>query len=197
MALVLASASPARASLLSAAGLAFTVAPSALDERSVEATLAAEGADPGRIALRLAEEKARAVSGHQPDAIVVGADQTLSIGGERFHKPGSREAAGRQIRALSGRTHCLHAAVACARDGGVVFHHLAVARLTLRALTDAEIARYLDRAGEAVQNSVGAYQVEGLGIRLFERIEGDHSTILGLPLLPLLAFLRACGEIDL
>jgi septum formation protein len=197
MALVLASASAARAALLTAAGLTFTVAPSDLDERSVEAALVAEGADPGRIALRLAEEKARSVSGERPGAIVVGADQTLSIGSDRFHKPGSREAAQRQIRALAGRTHCLHAAVACARNGELIFHHVDVARLTLRALTDAEIVRYLDRAGAAAQNSVGAYQVEGLGIRLLDRIEGDHSTILGLPLLPLLAFLRACGEIDL
>jgi septum formation protein len=121
---------------------------------------------------------------------VVGADQTLALGQRLFSKPAGRAQASEQLRALAGQSHELHSAVAVARDGKIVFETTAVARMTMRQLSGADIGAYLDAAGEVVTSSVGAYQLEGLGVHLFERIEGDHFTILGLPLLPLLAFLR-------
>ena len=133
------------------------------------------------------------MSSHHPDRIVVGADQTLALGTQLFSKPAGRAQAAEQLRALSGNSHDLHSAVAVARDGKVLFAHVSIARMTMRELSGAEVRTYLDEAGEAVTTSVGAYQLEGLGIHLFERIEGDHFTILGLPLLPLLAFLRGEG----
>jgi septum formation protein len=121
---------------------------------------------------------------------VVGADQTLALGGRLFSKPDGRAQAAEQLRALAGQTHELHSAVAVARDSKIMFADVAVARMTMRPLDDHAISAYLDAAGEAVTASVGAYQLEGLGIHLFGRVEGDHFTILGLPLLPLLEFLR-------
>jgi septum formation protein len=141
----------------------------------------------------LARAKAVAVSALLPGRIVLGADQTLSLNLRRFSKPADRHAAHDQLRMLAGKTHTLHSAVALVRDGREVFAHIEEARLTMRPLSDAFIARYLDSAGHSVTASVGAYQVEGLGIHLFERIEGDHFTVLGLPLLPLLRTLRAEG----
>jgi septum formation protein len=122
---------------------------------------------------------------------VVGADQTLALGTRLFSKPAGRPQATEQLRALAGRSHQLHSAVAVARDGKILFADATMARMTMRHLSEAEIAAYLDEAGEAVTSSVGAYQLEGLGVHLFKRIEGDHFTILGLPLLQLLAFLRS------
>jgi septum formation protein len=141
----------------------------------------------------LAREKARAVAAIMPGRFVVGADQTLALGRAWFTKPADRDAARAQVRALSGRTHELHAAVAVARDGRVVFSHSEVARLTMRVISDRFLETYLDAAGPAVTQSVGAYQLEKLGIHLFERVEGDHFVILGLPLIQLLGFLRREG----
>ena len=141
--------------------------------------------------LLLAREKAISVSLRHPGQFVVGADQTLALDERLFSKPAGRAQAAEQLRALAGRTHELHSAVAVARDGETLFADAAIARMTMRPLDDAAISAYLDAAGEAVTTSVGAYQLEGLGIHLFERIEGDHFTILGLPLLPLLKFLRS------
>ena len=143
------------------------------------------------IAAFLARKKAIAVSMLETNRYVVGADQTLAVGDRLFAKPLDRAAAVEQLRALAGRTHELYSAVAVACDGKIVFQDTLSARMTMRSLSDLEIDAYLEEAGEAVMSSVGAYQVEGLGVHLFERIEGDHFTILGLPLLPLLRFLRS------
>jgi septum formation protein len=125
-----------------------------------------------------------------PGRLVLGADQTLALGVRRFSKPKDRASAAEQLRALRGETHALHSAIAVAHGGTIAFEHVAVARLTMRDFSDAFLERYLDAAGAAVTTSVGGYQLEGIGVQLFERVEGDHSTILGLPLLPLLSFLR-------
>ena len=138
-----------------------------------------------------AQQKALLVSTRQPGSIVVGADQTLALAQRLFSKPAGRAQAAEQLRALAGNCHELHSAVAVARDGEIVFEATSVARMTMRRLTATDIEAYLDEAGEAVTSSVGAYQLEGLGIHLFEHIDGDHFTILGLPLLPLLAHLRS------
>jgi septum formation protein len=191
--LVLASASVVRRHLLEAAGIPLEIRVASLDERAVESS--APRNNPSAVAALLAREKALRVTAKVPGRLVVGADQTLALGDLRFDKPGDRAAARAQLQALAGRTHELHAAVAVARDGQVLFEHVAVARLTVRPLTDAFLDRYLDAAGAAVTASVGAYQLEALGVHLFERIEGDHFTILGLPLLPLLAYLRAEGSL--
>jgi septum formation protein len=147
--------------------------------------------EPGEIAALLARDKALFVSSRKPGHYVIGADQTLALGRELFSKPADKSQAFAQLKALAGHRHQLHSAVAMARDGKIMFCHVTVAELTMRAMSEAEIAVYVDAAGEAVTSSVGAYQLEGLGVHLFERISGDHFTILGLPLLPLLAFLRS------
>jgi nucleoside triphosphate pyrophosphatase len=189
--LVLASQSRARQMLLDNAGLSFEAMPADIDERAIQQK--SGRSKPGEIAALLAQEKARFVSAKIPDRYVVGADQTLALGERLFSKPAGRAQAAEQLRALAGNTHELHSGVAVARGGTVLFSEVAVARMTMRPLSGDEIRTYLDAAGEAVTTSVGAYQLEGLGVHLFERIEGDHFTILGLPLLPLLAFLRAEG----
>ncbi|MEH3145377.1 MAG: Maf family protein [Methylobacterium frigidaeris] len=189
--LLLASTSPTRRALLDSAGLAVETRAPEVDERAVEA---ASGAlPPHRLAQRLAEAKTAAVARAAPERVVVGADQVLELDGEVLHKPGSREVAHAHLARLQGRTHGLHAAVALALGGVVVDRFVATARLTLRPLDAAAIDAYLDAAGPAVTGSVGAYQLEGIGIHLFDAVEGDHSTILGLPLLPLLARLRGRG----
>jgi septum formation protein len=195
MTLVLASASPARSALLAAAGLAFGVTPAAIDERAVEIPLVAGGASPADLAAALAEAKAVAVSHTAGNAFVVGADQTLDLDGNRWTKPASLAEAREQLARLSGREHRLHSAVAVARGGRMIWHHVASAGLTMRPLTAAAIDAYLADVGKAALASVGAYQIEGPGIRLFERIDGDYFAILGLPLLPLLKYLRGEGEI--
>ncbi len=187
--LILASQSRARQTLLANAGIAFEAVPAELDERALQKTSGLSA--PGEIAAHLARAKAIAVSQQKPGSFVVGADQTLALGLQLFSKPSGRAQAAGQLRALAGHSHELHSAVAVARDGEILFEDVAVARMTMRRLAEAEIAAYLDEAGETVTTSVGAYQLEGLGIHLFERIDGDHFTILGLPLLPLLAFLRS------
>jgi septum formation protein len=187
--LILASQSRARQALLAGAGIAFEAMPAEIDEREIQR--ASGLVTPGAVASLLAGQKALFVSSHHPGRIVVGADQTLALAQRLFSKPAGRPQAAEQLRALAGNSHELHSAVAVARDGRLVFETASVARMTMRRLTSAEIEAYLDEAGEAVTSSVGAYQLEGLGIHLFERIDGDHFTILGLPLLPLLAFLRS------
>jgi len=187
--LILASQSRARQMLLANAGIDFEAVPADVDERAVQQ--ASRLAAPGDIAALLAREKARSVSLRQPGQFVVGADQTLALGTRLFSKPAGPAQAAEQLRALAGNRHELHSAVAVARDGKILFEAVAVAGMTMRRLAEAEIDAYLKEAGAAVTSSVGAYQLEGLGVHLFERIEGDHFTILGLPLLQLLAFLRS------
>jgi septum formation protein len=187
--LILASQSRARQTLLADAGIAFEAVPADIDERAVQQGSGLSA--PGDIAALLAREKAISVSMRQPGKFVVGADQTLALGMRLFSKPAGRTQAAEQLRALAGRSHELHSAVAVARDGKILFEDVGIARMTMRRLGEAEIEAYLTEAGEAVTTSVGAYQLEGLGVHLFERIEGDHFTILGLPLLQLLAFLRS------
>jgi len=189
--LILASQSRARGLLLGNAGLVFETIPAHIDERALQRASGLTA--PGEVATLLAREKARAVAASHPGRIVLGADQTLALGTRLFDKPADRAAAHAQLRALAGHTHELHAAFAVVADGEVLTEQVSVARLTMRHLDDEAIGRYLDAAGEAVTGSVGAYQLESLGVHLFSRIDGDHFTILGLPLLPLLAFLRERG----
>jgi septum formation protein len=189
--LVLASQSRARQVLMANAGVSFEAIAAEIDERTVQAASGLSA--PGEIAALLAREKVLAVSSHQPGRYVVGADQTLALGMRLFNKPSGRAEAAGQLRELAGRSHELHSAVAVARDGKILFEVTTIARMTMRRLGETEIDAYLDAAGDAVTTSVGAYQLEGLGVHLFERIDGDHFTILGLPLLPLLAFLRGEG----
>jgi septum formation protein len=174
--------------LLAKAGIAFESDPADIDERTIQASSGLSA--PGDIASLLAREKALNVSKRRPTRYVIGADQTLALGSRIFNKPAGRAQAFDQLRGLAGHCHELHAAIAVTRDGKLLFEHVSVARMTMRPLNDADIENYLTAAGDAVTSSVGAYQLEGLGVHLFERIEGDHFTILGLPLLPLLAFLR-------
>ena len=187
--LILASQSRARQALLTNAGINFEAVTAEIDERAVQQASGLSA--PGEIASLLAREKALSVSARLSGKFVVGADQTLALGERLFSKPAGRAQAAEQLRALAGHSHELHSAVAVARDGKILFEAVAIARMTMRRLGEAEIDAYLDEAGDAVTSSVGAYQLEGLGVHLFERIEGDHFTILGLPLLPLLAFLRS------
>jgi septum formation protein len=189
--LILATQSRARKMLLANAGITFDAVPADIDERAVQKNSGLSA--PGEIAALLAREKARFISASNPARYVVGADQTLALGSRLFSKPAGRAQAAEQLRLLAGDTHELHSAVAVARDGEIVFSDVAVARMTMRRLAGSEIETYLDQAGDAVTTSVGAYQLEGLGVHLFERIEGDHFTILGLPLLSLLAYLRGQG----
>ena len=189
--LILASQSRARQTLLSNAGIDFEAIAADIDERAAQQASGLSA--PGDIAALLARQKARSVSVRLSGRFVIGADQTLALGEQLFSKPAGRAQAAEQLRALAGRSHELHSAVAVARDGKILFTDVTIARMTMRPLGEAEIEAYLDAAGEAVASSVGAYQLEGLGVHLFERIEGDHFTILGLPLLPLLAFLRSEG----
>jgi septum formation protein len=186
--LVLASKSSARLALLAAAGIAVEVLPADIDERGVEAKASAQ--DAGAVAILLAREKARSIAALRPGRMVLGADQTLALGARRFSKPADRAAAAEQLRALRGKIHVLHSALAVVRDGDVLFEDADAAHLTMRSFSDKFLEEYLDAAGEAATTSVGGYQLEKSGIQLFERIEGDYFTILGLPLLPLLEFLR-------
>jgi septum formation protein len=187
--LVLASQSKARQMLLAKAGIAFESDPAAIDERAVQASSGLSA--PGDIASLLAREKAVSVSNRRPTRYVIGADQTLASGSRIFNKPAGRAQAADQLRDLAGHRHELHAAIAVARAGKVLLEHVSIAHMTMRPLSNADIDNYLAAAGDAVTSSVGAYQLEGMGVHLFERIEGDHFTILGLPLLPLFAFLRS------
>jgi septum formation protein len=193
--LVLASQSATRVRLLKAAGIAFTAVAPSVDERAMEMPLVLHGASPAEIAVALADAKAIDVSESEKDVLVIGADQTLDCDGERWTKPPSLAVAHQQLARLSGRAHRLHSAVAVARNGRVAWRYRDSASLTMRPLSAAAIDAYLGEVGDAARTSVGAYQVEGPGIRLFERIDGDYFTILGLPLLPLLLYLRGEGAI--
>lgn len=192
--LVLASKSDIRGKVLAAAGLRFGIRPAQIDERAVESKAGAVNA--AAAAGILARAKADAVAAMFPGNLVLGADQTLALGTERFSKPADRAAAAQQLRSLRGKTHELHSALALVCDGAVLFECTETSRLTMRDFSDRFLDDYLDMAGNAAMNSVGAYQLEGIGIHLFERVVGDYFTILGLPLLPLLAFLRQNGFID-
>jgi septum formation protein len=189
--LVLASKSSVRRTLLANAGIPLEVRPADIDERKLEACATTLG--PGAIATLLASEKAFAVARNSPGRLVLGADQILVLGGARFAKPVDRAAARAQLRALSGRTHELHSAIAFVQNDEVLFEHVSMARLTMRAFSDRFLELYLDAVGQAATESVGAYQLEGLGIQLFERAEGDYFTVLGLPLMEVLSFLRRHG----
>lgn len=187
---VLASASAARAALLRAAGITVAIAPAAIDEDAIKAALRADGAGAADVAEALAEMKARRVAPRHPGALVIGADQMLDCDGIWFDKPLSLEQARAQLVALRGKAHVLHTAAVVVRDGERLWHTADHARLVMRPFSDGFLDDYLARIGAAALTSVGAYQLESLGIQLFAKIEGDHFTILGLPLLPLLGFLR-------
>ncbi|MDR6658039.1 Maf family protein [Tardiphaga sp. 20_F10_N6_6] len=186
--LILASQSLARRELLANAGITFDAMPADIDERGIQQKSGLKA--PGEIAALLAERKAAFISLRHPGRYVLGADQILALGDRMFSKPAGREQAAEQLAILAGRTHELHSALAVVCDGATLFSNVSVAHMTMRKLDDAAINAYLDAAGDKVTTSVGAYQLEGLGVHLFELIEGDHFTILGLPLLPLLSFLR-------
>ena len=194
--IILASASRFRTALLDNAGIAVEAVPAEIDERAVEAAVDRTGVTPADIAQILAEAKATEVSERYPDAWVVGSDQVLSLDGELLHKAADMGEARRRLLKLSGHTHVLDTGVVLARAGKAVWRHVSTARMTMRPLTPEFVGRYLSQAGSGVLASVGAYQIEGPGIQLFERIEGDHFTIVGLPMLPLLEALRAHGAID-
>ena len=191
--LVLASASAARRAVLAAAGLSFTAEAAAVDEAAIKESARAEGIPAGEAATMLAEAKARRVARCAPDALVIGADQILVRGGAWFDKPADIAAARAQLLALRGETHELGTALVCWRGGERVWGHVATPRLTMRAFSDAFLNAYLEAEGEAVLSSVGAYRLEGLGAHLFTAVEGEHAAVLGLPLLPLLSFLRGHG----
>ena len=195
--LILASSSKIRARLLEAAGLAFIVEPPGLDEHVMrQAVSGTQALSPQDVAEVLARAKAEAVSELAPAAFVIGADQVLALGDRILSKPDSKEAARRELLDLSGKSHSLHSAVALASKGETVWAHSETSTLLMRELNPQFIGRYLAAAGEEVLSSVGAYQLEGLGIQLFEKIDGDYFSILGLPLLPLLDALRREGAID-
>jgi septum formation protein len=189
--LLLASTSGTRRMLLESAGLLLETESPGVDERAIEQEVSLAKASPCDLARRLAAEKALAVSRRRHGRLVVGADQVLELEGTILHKPDDRTGAAEQIARLAGRTHSLHSAFAITRDGALVGEGLRSARLTMRRLDATAIGRYLDLACDATTTSVGAYQLEGLGVHLFEHVEGDHATILGLPLLPLLSALRS------
>ena len=195
--LVLASGSSARRELLENAGIGFDVDPADVDEEAIRDSLLARdgGAAPGEIAMRLAEAKAAAVSARHPEALVIGADQVLEFEGRPLDKAPSMDAARAVLLALCGKTHALHSAVVLCGGGTTIWRGIDTARLTLRAFSEAALDDYLAKAGPRVLSSVGSYQIEGPAIQLFERIEGEHATILGMPLLPLIHALRREGAL--
>lgn len=188
--LILASASPSRHALMQAAGLRFEAIAAAVDEAALKEAAHAEGARPADAAVLLADAKARAVARRRPDALVIGSDQLMVCDGRWFDKPVDLVQAGAHLRALSGRTHQLVNGTVAWRGGQRIWQNAAVATLTVRVLSEAFIAAYLAAEGEALLATVGAYRMEGLGVQLFSAVDGEHSTILGLPMLPLLGFLR-------
>jgi septum formation protein len=194
--MILASKSASRRALMSGAGLQYEAVAADIDERATEASLASRYAKPPEIAVELAKAKARWVSERNPDAYVIGSDQVLSLETRLFHKPLTMGEAADHIRAMSGKTHHLNCGVAVAFRGEVIWSDVSIAAMTMRPISPAFLQTYLDMAGESILQSVGAYQFEGPGIQLFEKIEGDFFTILGLPMLKLLAGLRELGVID-
>jgi septum formation protein len=194
--LVLASASPFRRRMLEAAGLSFEVVAADVDEAAIKRDLLGSGSAPPAIAEALALAKAQAVAARVPEALVIGADQVLSLGLDLFSKSGNIPEAREQLQRLRGKTHQLHSAAALVTGGKAVWTHVEIASLTMRAFSDAFLTGYLRQVGDRVCHTVGAYEVEGPGVQLFERIDGDTFTIIGLPLLALLAELRTHGAID-
>ncbi len=192
---VLASSSSVRAAILANAGVEFEADAAAVDEAELKSALKAEGADAAAAAAELAELKARRIAGRHPGALVIGADQILECDGAWFDKPIDAGAARAELLALRGRAHELVAAVCVVRDGELLWRHTDRARLMVRSFSDAFLDGYLEAMGPAVLDTVGAYKLEGMGAQLFERIEGDYFTVLGLPLLPLLEFLRGHGVV--
>jgi septum formation protein len=195
--LILASKSAGRRQLLEAAGIPVEVAPAAINERALEQKFLREGGAPEAIARVLARAKALEASAHRPGALCIGADQVLTLHAEPFHQSPTIEVARQQMKRLSGQTHFLTSAVCAARDGQLLYEAQDRAAMTMRRLDDSAIARYFSLAGPVVLASVGGYQIEGLGVHLFEKISGDHATIVGLPLLGLLAWLRGDGLLTL
>lgn len=189
--LILASKSASRRAMLDAAGVAYEALPAALDERALEASL--EGASPAEVAEALAVAKAAAVAAAHPDALVLGSDSLVLAGGQRFDKPASREEAAEHLRFFSGREMALHSGAALVRGTTCEWSHSALARLHVRPLSEDFIAHYLDQEWPEVSHTVGVFRIEALGVQLFERIEGEHFTILGMPLLPVLGALREAG----
>lgn len=191
--IVLASQSSSRQAMLEAAGVAFVPRPAHLDERALEASLA--GAAPAAVALALAEAKALAASAQAPGELVLGSDSLVDVAGQRFDKPASRADAARHLRHFSGRVMHLHSAAALVRDGVVLWSHASLAALHVAALSDAFIESYLDAEWPAVAGCVGVFRIEARGVQLFEAIDGDHFTVLGMPLLAVLGALRELGEL--
>jgi septum formation protein len=191
--LILASGSSARRALLAAAGLSFTVKPAGIDESVVKREARASGVDAASTALRVAELKAQAVAMDNRQSIVIGSDQLLVCDEDWFDKPANAASAAEQLRRLRGRTHELITAVACYRGGERLWHHVVAPRLKMRNFSDSFLDAYLECEGDAVTTSVGGYRLEGLGIHLFDTIDGEHAAILGLPMLALLDFLRQAG----
>lgn len=194
--LILASASAVRAQLLRAAGLAIDVIPADIDEAAIKADMARQGKAARDVAMALAGEKAQALSARHPKSYVIGADQILCCGDKLYDKPATLGEAAAHLAALQGRDHTLVSAAVVVLGGAVVWSHMEVPKLTMRPLDEGAIEKYLAAVGKKALESVGAYQLEGLGVQLFERVEGDFFSILGLPLLPLLAFLREAGVMD-
>jgi septum formation protein len=193
--LILASASTARAALLRAAGIAFTVEPAAIDELALKRTAREAGCSAMECAVSLAVEKATCVSRRHPGALVIGGDQILAAGTEWFDKPGDPAAARAQLLALRGRTHILATAVVVAHRGGRLWQATSAPELTMRSFSDAFLTAYIEEEGDALLGSVGSYRLEGLGVQLFSWISGDHFSVIGLPLVELLEFLRGRGAL--
>ena len=194
--IILASSSPTRAGLLQAAGIAFSTEPARVDEAAHRLSLQAEGASPRDIADTLAEIKAQRVANRHPEALVIGADQVLEFEGRPWGKPESRDAGRAQLLALRGNTHVLHSAVVLYHRSEPVWRHLGEVRMTMRRMSDAYIDSYLERNWDSVRHCVGCYKIEEEGIRLFSEIRGDHFSILGLPMLPLVGYLAQRGFIE-
>lgn len=195
-ALILASSSSSRQTLMRNAGVEFTAQAADIDERLIEGPLQEAGSTPDQTALELAKAKALAVSALHPTAIVVGCDQTMSLGPRIYHKPKDMAEAAQHLLSLSGKTHRLNSAAVIAQNGQVLWQTVAHANLSVRQLSEDFVATHLERVGDKALTSVGAYQLEGEGIQLFTSIDGDYFTILGLPLLPLLEVLRKFGVIN-
>lgn len=192
MSLVLASQSGSRRAMLEAAGVSFEALPAAIDERAIEQGLDGGAAD---VALTLARAKALAVSAQRPGRLVLGSDSLIEVDGRRFDKPASRDDAARHLRFFSGRILHLHSAAALARDGDLLWDHGALAQLAVRVLSDRFITAYLGHEWPEVAGCVGVFRIEGRGVQLFDAIAGDHFTVLGMPLLPVLAALRQLGAL--
>lgn len=188
---LLASASIARAALLKNAGLEFEILPARVDEEELKRSLKASGASAAETAIALARQKALKISRARPDILVIGADQMLDCNGVWFDKPEDLEQARAHLLSLRGKTHFLENATCVAKGGAIIWHYSNRAKMQMRVFSDAFLDQYLDQVGDAVMTSVGAYHLEGTGAQLFDGIEGDFFSILGLPLLPLLNFLRA------